>query len=175
MQAAPPASAEPEVLEMDEPRKPNTRFYILSGVVFVVLTLLFAANLDYLSELVKEDREEPAVTPILTRSYGWGQKVKFTVGDDRALPVKVHMRVHFWKAADDAVNKTKWRTDLRADMEFSHRTTVIETLPYLPDNGGTPASDWYTAWYVWVEAVDFSGKKNSTERCVFPSEWDAGW
>ncbi len=168
------SEVEPEVLVMDEPGRPGRRLYLVFVAIFIASGLVIAANWGYLSEIIKEDREGPDITPIMTRSGGFGQKVKFTVDDDRNLPLKVQIRVHFWNTTDESVNKTKWPVHLVEDLEVPRGTTVIRTLPYLPHKDRWSES-LYLGWYVWVDATDQSGKRTTDERCVFPTEWDPDW
>jgi hypothetical protein len=166
---------EPEVLAMDEPRKPNARIYLLIAAIFVAASLVLAGNWGYLSEIIKEDQKAPDISPIMTRSNGYGQKVKFTVSDDINLPMKVQIRVHFWSTNDSSVNKTKWHIDLAEDTEASPGNTITKTLPYLPHKTDGWSESLDVGWYVWVYVTDHSGKKATAERCVFPTEWDADY
>ena len=166
---------EPELLVMDEPAKPRSKVYLVLIAVFISMCLIIGANASYLSELAKEDREPPAISAIKTRSDGYDQEVKLTVNDDRNLPIKVQIRLHFWNVSNDTVPKTKWSIDRTWNREVRPGATIVQTLPFLPNKADMWTEGWYTGWFVWVDATDYSGRTNSTERCVFPTQTDPDW
>lgn len=164
-----------EVLVMDAPRGPGRNVALVFAAVAATVILVIAGNWGYLSEMAREDREKPKISPIMTRSDGFAQKVKFTVGDDRNLPLNVRLRVHFWNASNETVPMSEWSEDLSLDYEVHPGETIVQRLPYLPNTGNPVEEGWYSGWYVWVHATDLSGKKTTAERVVFPTQWDPGY
>jgi len=167
-----PAEPEPEVLVMDAPRGPGRNMALVFAAVAAVVILVIAGNWGYLSEIAREDRENPKISPIMTRSDGFAQKVKFTVGDDRNLPLKVRLWVHYWNASNDTVPMSEWSRDHSLEYEAHPGETIIQRLPYLPNTKNPVEEGWFSGWYVWVHATDLSGKKTTGERVVFPTQWD---
>ena len=160
---------QPEVLEMEEPARFSPRMLLVFFAIFISISILIAANWGYLSESIKEDREDPAVSPILTKSVGFTQKIKFTVKDDINLPMKVKLRVHFWNMSDNNGNKSLWDIDYSETLDVPQGATIIRTLWNLPPRQG---DDFYNGWYVWVDATDHNGKKTTVERIIFHPDTD---
>lgn len=163
---------EPEILAMDEPRKPSYRLYILFVSIFLAMTLAIAGNWGYISELAKEDREKPAISPMLTNTTGLVQRIKFTVRDDINLPISVSIRVHFWNVTNNGEPKDRWPINYSERMEVPQGTTIVHALRELPL--GHPDMP-YVGWYIRIDAKDRSGKNATSDGIAFKGQRDPGW